>query len=211
MIQKRWFRIETAKDGSILSCSEVEAKGKGGGVVRFYEAADAADACAQAKAWYAAERQRCNAGVKQRAAARKARGLCISCKTPSPDFARCKTCRDRYAEYQRLQKSGLSNKRQAADPVEQLQRKKDRAAAFKAKKGGSAKYQYSLILSKLDKLSPGEAPAFRAWLVGKIEAAKTKNSPKPTPEPGQVVLQGGRDAKRKRIDWFESNLESAAE
>jgi hypothetical protein len=50
-IQRKWFRVEQDASGAILSCEEVSTRGSKGAHVRYYEAVDKEDACAQAKAW----------------------------------------------------------------------------------------------------------------------------------------------------------------
>lgn len=191
MIQKKWFCVETAADGSVLSCTQVEAKGRSGAVVRFYEAVDEADACSQAKEWYDRWREGRRIANSRWRIKRAAAGLCISqqagCdKTARPGMRTCQSCSDRTAAAQRRRRE----RRELGDfrdlrlnpggavavmnTRSENRRRSRRNAASLA--GSSYGYFHLLILRKLDELSPGEALAFRAWLVSKIPSMQQTRS-----------------------------------
>ncbi len=163
-LQKKWFRIETGKDGDILSCEEVSAKGRAGSVVRYYEALDKAEACAAAKAW--AENHRRN----QRE--RSERYL------SNPE----KRSNRNRSERERRKKIRAGEHRPSSVPPlpaeEKLRRTKERndrrnsrvkravQTATKILPSANDMLQiYQSIAAEFDSRTPRE---FRAWLAGKI-------------------------------------------
>lgn len=157
MIQKKWFSVEHLKDGSIGKVTEVEAKGRSGAVVRFYEAADAADACTQAAQWFARSRAQSAAANRRRRDARRADALCTDCGgTPTPGFVRCEGCRNRSAADMRLSRQGVNRRGPLLSPEEAYARYRSNPTV-----------RLATVLRRFDALGP---VAFRAWLVSKIPA-----------------------------------------
>jgi hypothetical protein len=160
VIQKRWFRIETAKDGSILNCSEVEAKGRSGGVVRFYEAVDAADACSQAKAWYINDRNAKREWAAKARAAAKAKGLCVQCKRRKPFKGKkqCQVCSDMKREiHLRWREAGCP-------PLQRVSAADAMATKHEYNRQRNARtIDAQKVIDKLDELG-GNGAELRAWL-----------------------------------------------
>lgn len=211
MIQKKWFRVETASDGSILSCEEVEAKGRSGSVVRFYEAADKADACSQAKEWYERRRQQDREQSAKNRSERKALGLCSrsGCRSkPEKGRSYCARCSANKNEENKLRRQ----RRRDGD----FSDSRINAGIQREKHGTQQSYRWWLLLQRFDELGP---VAFRAWLVSKIPAMQSAvctgcgesgGSHKDTCEWRDCVhIAPGKRAKKARIDWFESSLEKA--
>lgn len=151
MIQKRWFSVETLADGSIGKVCEVEAKGRNGSVVRFYEAVDKADACSQAKSWHEADKARRRSAYSDRVSANPG-----ACTLHPRHPKKCPKCK----EQRRRIKTGECAKRRTEVSAEELLKAKkirDRISA-------EARTWVSL-LSRFDALGP---VAFRAWLVSRI-------------------------------------------
>lgn len=171
MIQNKWFKIEMGKDGSIFSCEEVAAKGRDGSVVRFYEAATAAEACSSAKAWHEhhkAVKSRINKVAREKA---KAAGKCSNClwRQTASKRSLCQYCMDRNLNRKKAVAQGAPRRiLLTADQVKE--RVAERSRKYKRRRHFLTK-----MLSKLDELSPGEALAFRAWLVEKIESDKASS------------------------------------
>lgn len=180
MIQKKWFSVETLKDGSVGKFCEVEAKGRNGSVIRFYEAIDAADACSQAKDWHSRRKARDNKLRADKREELRATGVCFRCrKKPMVNASWCAECRDKANLLRRQLRRGerpVSVPRLSADDA--FAREKERNARdrerMKEKHGSAAVYRYVILLEKFDRLGPG---AFRAWLVSKIPAVQTDSEP----------------------------------
>lgn len=212
MIQKKWFRIEHLKDGSLGEVTEVDTKGKAGSTIRFYEALTKADACKQAKDWYAAHKLRNNAESKRARNRQIDAGLCSYRNCPNLPLAGkrdCKQHRDQAAKrsaehYQREIGNLPAVERPSAEEV--YARDLARRNASQRRRGGSLACQYRVVLKKLDELSPGEARLFRAWLVSEITLRVAKTTA-PAPETGQAKLPR---SKKARIDWFEDKLSDKA-
>jgi len=168
MIQKKWFRIETGADGSVLSCVEVPAQGRNGAVVRFYEAADKAAACSAAKEWYEKHRQSMNASskrTKERAAVAEKCRICLR-EPPRPGRLSCQGCVDSLPS--RLprkahKRENRGNPEKVRDSFrDTLQRTTE---MHKEVFGSPSGYNFWLLLRKFDTLGPA---AFRDYLVSKI-------------------------------------------
>jgi hypothetical protein len=176
---RKFFRIELDKTGAILSCSEVEASEKGGKFVRYVEALDAAGACEQVNAWWAARKAAHRASGAARVAARRAAGVCIDCAKPAVvGRARCSAhMRANYEGQLRAiaRSAGESVPRMRAPTAESAQqalaRSRLHGARAVAKNGRHTESAYRRCLAHFDKLSPKQ---FRAWLVGKISALEAK-------------------------------------
>lgn len=173
MIQKKWFRVETGKDGSVLSCEEVEAKGKAvGSVVRFYEAADKADACRQAKLWWSHKKEIDRDYSEKRQKIRRKAGLCSRCgKNPrAKNRVNCEPC-------QKLRIARAKELAEGAERIRPTYETPEAALAAKIASRDKVRTEHPenlvliggmIVLKKLDELSPGEAPAFRSWLMTRI-------------------------------------------
>lgn len=185
MIQKKWFRVETGKDGSVLSCEEVEAKGRSGAVVRFYEAIDKAAACSAAKSWWEDKLRKAVVSGADRRLRYAKDGLCETCgKSPVATDTRdrwgnprgrastqCRACLDKAAHYRELRKAGVRTRETRLGPDESFRREKERQRRSheidRQRAGGSAATFYLRMLKKLDAIGH---VAFRAWLVSRIPA-----------------------------------------
>lgn len=177
MIQLKWFRIETGADGSILSCTEVEAKGRSGAVVRYYEAVSASKACDAAKEWAKARRERANARHKRIVSI----GICASCGGSSrKGKCLCQGCADRRATLAKSLRLGrpLLTKRHAS-PVEAKEAYRASARASRRALGNTSGCIYRAILIKLDTKGPSK---FRAWLVSEINRRSDAAHQIPTEE-----------------------------
>lgn len=180
MIQKKWFSVEHLKDGSIGKVVEVEAKGRSGAVVRFYEAGDAADACSQALAWYARYAEKARDSAREKLRAKRADGLCTGSgcrRQPRDGKSMCRECLEktskRSAAIKRRRRAGdSSNLRLHPGGPEgvmnrRIQNSRARHDSIKSLPGGRTANRYRQILDKFDGLGP---VAFRVWLVSKIPA-----------------------------------------
>ena len=165
MLQKKWFRIESYADGSIASCEEVEVKGRNGSVVRFYEAADNAEACAQASAWFREQQLRFRSDMKTRSE----RGLCLRCKKRLVNGA-CERCAA-VKERANVRASGK------APPVTGGAAPSHQAGAMHS--AAVRGHTWQLLLRRFDELGP---VAFRAWLVSKIPAMQQDTGVQPIAE-----------------------------
>jgi hypothetical protein len=190
-LQLKWFRIEQDASGAILSCEEVEAKGRRGAHVRYYEAVDKAAACDAAKAWYErylmrrreyARKRREDPAVRASAAAStssryqklRAAGLCTSCGTnPLATQWRCTECHARQREAKRRRKDCLPPLPRKPGNVVSAERQR---AQYEASNrlcharvvsawGSSGAHQISLFLRHFDSMSPAQ---FRTYLIGRI-------------------------------------------
>lgn len=178
MIQLKWFRIETGADGSILSCQEVEAKGRSGAVVRYYESASAGEACKAAKEWFT-HRQATQKARRQRF---KDSGMC-ECGCGGPARPGKTTCQARGARLAQFAKE-----RRAGRPLLRLRHAtaEDSLDAFRAghvssvrRRGGSIGCNLRMCLNRLDKVGP---EAFRSWLVSEINKRSDAAHQIPTEE-----------------------------
>lgn len=172
-LQMKWFRVEQSTDGSILSCTEVDAKGRKGAHVRYYEATDSAAACAFAKEWFARRKAGALRSVNARHARLIAQGLCTSCgHKPLVNKRHCKDCRQRARDRSRELYAGAAPRQNNLTPAQRLlaeqQRSKDCVARMFAEWGSRDAYAQFLLLRRLDELGP---KGFRAMLVSRI----TKN------------------------------------
>ena len=196
MIQRKWFWIEHLPDGGIGRTGESETKGRNGSVIRYYEAVDLADACAQAQQWWARKKQTNAEFSARRRKERFARGLCESCgqrpieqsKTQKNRWGglsvrhhkvakKCRECMDRTAELSLERRRGLrpANHPDANTAYAKALEWRERAAAKAiAKAGSSTGIVYLRMLTKFDELG---AVAFRAWLVSKIPAMSETGDP----------------------------------
>lgn len=166
MIQKKWFKIEMGADGAILSCTEVEAKGKNGSVTRYYEALSKEGACNRAKEWYAHRA----ATDRKRYVAAKATGLCVcGCgNPPRPGKTTCQAAIDR-RELLRLERKAGRPPLRTFHATPEASMAAHRAS--EQRRGGSTGSVFRKCLKHFDKLGP---EAFRAWLVSEIERRTTK-------------------------------------
>lgn len=181
MIQHKWFRIEQTSDGSILSCAEVEAKGRKGGTVRFYSAVDASAACALAKQWYERLRSRCAEADRANYQRKIDKGVCVGnlkgcTNIPREGRRYCAVC-----AYAKSCDNAARAKRRAQGDMTNLSRNPDGPMAVMASvsernlrrqlkerelSGGEAAARHLRTLKKLDALGH---VAFRAYLVSKIK------------------------------------------
>lgn len=175
MIQKKWFRIETDKDGAILSCEEVSSKGRQGAVVRYYEALTKADACKQAKEWQRERANRNSANTKERRSRLNAQGKCGICRRAGPisPGGVCKHCRSAEAKRAKELASGAERKiRRYADPMAALDAerlsKANTRARIVAKWGSTRAYDTWLVLRRLREEG---AVALDAFLCSSIRKA----------------------------------------
>lgn len=163
MIQKKWFRVEHDKDGNILSCEEVDAKGRAGSVVRFYEAANKADACSQAKAWWERRLQQNREYQRQRRQNNARTGRCQDhgCALP------CARCAKKRADYRERAKLGIQLKPQHREAED----------ALAAKREAGTRYRRWLIDIRLvaEKHAALSAESFARWLRKEQEARRTGN------------------------------------
>lgn len=172
-MQKKWFRIETDASGAILSCDEVDSKGRQGAIVRYYEALTKAEACEKAKEWAARYRASATAHTMRRQESAKANGYCINCYArPRVNASRCEICRDKFNARKRELRSGsepLIRKLSDDQLLEHVLRKRQRARDKAKQKWGSYRsVEVYLMLSKLDTVGPD---AFRAYLCDRIRKA----------------------------------------
>jgi hypothetical protein len=178
VIQLKWFRIETGADGSILSCTEVEAKGRSGGVVRFYEAIDADKACKSAQDWFAS-RQR---SWKKRYENNKASGMC-GCGCGGPARTGKTTCQAQVDRTTRLAKERKAGRPRMnirhATAEDALRASLDDLARHDKARGGSSGARLRANLVRFDALGP---IAFRAWLVSEINKRSDAAHQIPTEE-----------------------------
>lgn len=177
MIQKKWFRIETDASGAILSCTEVDSKGRQGAVVRYYEALTKADACRQAKEWAERFRSNLRASNVRRRDRLLAAGLCKWCgKNPRVNADHCEECRVRVNKLnnqrRRDRRNGDSAPRKNLDPIQLREnvrasnnRHKD---SLRAKWGSESSWVTSCLVRHLDTLGP---QLFRKMLCDKIRKA----------------------------------------
>lgn len=212
MIQKKWFRIEHLKDGSLGEVTEVDTKGRSGSNVRFYEALTKTDACKQAKEWYEKYRANSNAGIKRLHDKRLSAGLCISCgESPRCISVKgisrhCRECLTHVAELAAARRAGTPVGRpQHKDPVKTKQMAVERNVrgneTRKEKYGSLYAYNLACLLTKFDAIGP---LAFRQWLVDKIADAQSKAKRK-----SKNTVKLPRN-KKSRIDWFEDKLSDKA-
>lgn len=192
-LQKKWFRIEQDAGGAILSCEEVDSKGRKGAHVRYYEALDKAQACSDAVAWYEKsaaawriryEKRRADPALvkedSRRATARRDAaieiGVCSSCRLlPLVNKHVCAKCRDRFNENRRRRLAGLPALRNKPKvPREQLAAKAlarsvETRANFRSKQthtwGSRNAYDISCVLTRFDTMTPAQ---FRRDLVARI-------------------------------------------
>ena len=89
-----WFRVELNKDGSVSTCTHVEARStEAGRQVYYIEAESDTFACASAVSRYKAYIDRQRESMVERRAARKAAGLCRECQKPVGNGKlRCAEC-----------------------------------------------------------------------------------------------------------------------
>lgn len=161
MIQKKWFRVEHQKDGSI-SCDEVEAKGKNGAVVRYYEALTKEEACYKAKQWWDKAKER----YKEYSANRRASGICSCGKTARLGMCKCQDCADKSINRKRARKLGvLGSWKRKSSAEEALKARRDTNAKHNKLRGGSVGSVCRTALRKLDSLGHED---FRKWLVSEI-------------------------------------------
>lgn len=173
-LQFKWFRIEQDASGAILSCEEVDAKGRKGAHVRYYEALDKASACSAAMGWYAAYTQVKREKSRTRRTKFAELGLCSSCSRPKEpgreDVQVCKMCAARAAERQRATKgrreSPLRPARLGADEFVRRMTGVSEPAKRRALPRQSQQCRhYVAMLEKFDRVTPNH---FRTWLVGAI-------------------------------------------
>ncbi len=170
-LQKKWFRVEQSADGSILSCTEVDAKGRKGAHVRFYEAADSAAACDAAKAWYENYAAKDRAAQRTRYGKRKSEGSCTRCKSPPvAGKSLCARHRDALAEYNRAHYLGQVSPHTPLDPAIARAR-----ILANVKKQGllqrPLKMNLRAVLREFDARNPVD---FRVWLVLEIEKRRIR-------------------------------------
>jgi hypothetical protein len=173
MIQKKWFRIETDVSGAIISCAEVDSKGKQGAVVRYYEALTKADACKQAKEWYASRKKWIAKNVLRRRAIVKDGG-CRQCSSPRGSAGTsnfCRRCADELARRQREMRAGtfVHTRGPQADSAESAFEKHKNNLRSKAERiakiGGSGAARLLGTLRQFDQLGPDR---FRSKLCERI-------------------------------------------
>lgn len=191
-LQLKWFRVEQAADGSILSCEEVDAKGRRGAHVRYYEAVDKAAACSAAKEWHERHKAQGRARNKRRrqdpivreadiAAARRRQqskrdvGLCASCGVnPLSTGWYCEACSSRKSEARRRRLDGLPplpRRRASTEVTPEHRRAKLRRAAEESKArnnaiwGSRSAYDLACMLRHFDSMPPAQ---FRTYLIGRI-------------------------------------------
>lgn len=198
MIQKKWFRVEQNKDGDILSCDEVECKGRQGAIVRYYEAADKAEACSLAKQWADNYRTIQNKHSEKLRNKRADSCLCLDCGLPAlADRSRCEKCLKTDAkkgrEYRKRKRLGLPQLLHKLPDQERWDNRKQQYTKSNNRRseiwGSSTAHRYFLLLKKLHSLG---AEAYEHWLREQItlaggakaladyEESRVKHDPVPT-------------------------------
>lgn len=180
MIQKRWFRVESDKDGNVLSCTSVDIgiKHRRGALIRFYEAVDDADACSQAKQWWE-RRQGLTSESRKRNRQRRAQsGVCEASERhgpPAPGRKLCATCLAAAVENGRRtrerHRSGdlEDHRRSPLSDIERLERAREQVARcdneMKLLAGSWAAVAHWRTLKRLRALGPD---GLEAWLIAHI-------------------------------------------
>lgn len=177
-----WFRIEVAKDGSIVSCEHVEASQSSRGDVRFVEANSKADAIGLVQAWYARKRD-----SVLRIARYTSKGLC-ACSRPRDTSAKlCSSCRKQKRDARaraKLRTQGRADLAplrhrapaitDAARAAAEIRAKASRAESIKIRRSRATSHDpitaerrvLEAALHAFDTLSAND---FRAWLVTEIQ------------------------------------------
>ncbi len=169
MIQKKWFRIETDASGAILSCEEVNSKGRQGATVRYYEALTKAAACSQASKWAAKHREVRNNANRERAERLRSAGLCVTCgRSPRGNASRCDRCREEYNARVRQLRTGAAPKISKLSDLALRESTRESAASKNRSmraKWGRVGADYYLVLKRFDAIGP---EAFRVDLCQRI-------------------------------------------
>lgn len=167
MIQKKWFSVEHQPGGTLGQVREVEAKGRNGSVVRFYEATDKADACSQAAQWYLRIKAQQNASQNELRARRIAKGKCTHCELPAiPGRRTCARHIDRRRNRNKrppATRPHYATLELAATALREANRAS--SARHNARIGGPMAKVYWNILRKLRMLG---ADGLEAWLIARI-------------------------------------------
>jgi hypothetical protein len=172
-IQLKWFKIEVEHDGTIRTCTEVDAKARSGATVRYIEGLNAADACSKVKAWAAQFRTTKNARDRRWRSGRKDSKVCTRCASPELHTrTMCATCAAYQAEGRRRQRAGLTKPRPVVSPLELRGRILDAHVRKNLKRaetwGTQRGHEASLELKHLDEHG---AAAYRERLCARIRKA----------------------------------------
>lgn len=205
MIQKKWFAVEQHADGSLGAVTEAPAKGRNGSVVRYYEAVDAADACAQAKEWYENYSKVHARGAAAGRARKMAAGKCTNCGiNKGPDATRwhCRGCADKQnaRDRERTRLGCVTLPKKSVNVAEMRDKRRaldEKGRERKIKLSGSLwEYNKGLIFSKALKESYAFTNLFQfqEWLRAQIRERGLEPPVKPS----------------KKIDWLEDKIAKAA-
>jgi hypothetical protein len=182
-----WYRIELNKDGSVASCTEVEACVLEGRNVRYVEANSKFLACVLVQKWWKNRAQE-NRREKKMADRRFQAGLCKCGATAKPGRQRCPGCQARSAQLKREVRAGRAplhgysrtdaERAQAAFRRQESLKKRNDSRYEKAKQVAGAsnpkkarRIALEQALAKFDQLT---VDAYRAWLVREIQAVTPK-------------------------------------
>lgn len=205
VIQKKWFRIEHNADGSLGAVTEVDAKGRNGSIVRYYESVDAADACRQAKEWYENYRETHRRGVAARHTRLMAEGKCVDCGRligPYGTARRCRECSDRVNAAAKAwrERGRVPLPKKQPNVVKLRERvarwRKDGHERSAEKAGGSHELNKAYFFRKVLKESYAFTNLFQfqEWLRAQIRERGLEPPVKPS----------------KKIDWLEDKIAKAA-
>lgn len=212
-LSKIW-RIELNKQGSVVSCKEVESIRKGTNRVLYMEAMNPTEACSAAEIYWKNESERKAELLRRQRAKQDEAGLCSywRCKSsPMPGMRMC--LKHHHAALGRGERH-LKRKRgelpplDRASPEQQVAKKRSRALANLHKRGGAWSGIARGLLSKLEELCPGEAIAFRDYLISEINK---RSAPEFHVQPGIVMLRSNPRTIRKRKEWFDSAISNSAD
>lgn len=177
------WRVELDKrTGDILRFAKCEPGFTSTTYIRYVEASTAPEACSLAKQWYERHCGMQNARSKRVRDRRRESGLCIYCgHSPRPGAVACQACTDRNAAHtQAARRRGhagetIDLRRTLGAEGARAKLRERNAARRRAHPEKNLNLLAHVALRALRDLSPGEAPAYEAWLVARIERARSKN------------------------------------
>lgn len=163
----KWFRIVTSSKGEIVSCNEVEAKGKQRlATIRYYCAESEVDARSSAEEWWVRTRAEARASAAARRAARRAEGLCVKCgaRRGAGRGLLCTACSDRTRANQRELYAGRAPKvtrHESAESALYANRAKVAKSIAKshAETGCASARRYLTLLARIDRMTHAQLRA----------------------------------------------------